>query len=98
MMATIEYRNFDASISLKNITLGLGMKKKEVLSYRTPILHKFKLPMTDHNRFRIQVTRNDITQLRERTKSGNGCSNVFSPQACFCCVVGIQSLILFDNY
>ena len=84
--------NFDASISLKNITLGSGMKKKEVLSYRTPILYKFKSPMTDHKRFRVQVTRNDIEQLREQTKSDKGCSSLFSPETCFCSVVGIQSL------
>ena len=84
--------NFDASISLKNISLGLGMKKKGVLSYRTPILYKFKSSMTDLKRFRVQVTRNDITQLREQTKSDNGCSSLFSPETCFCGVVGIQSL------
>ena len=47
--------NFDVFISLKNISLSLGMKKKDLLSYGSPILYKFNSPKANHRKVRVQI-------------------------------------------
>ena len=88
-MATV---NFNASVHLKKVNLSLDTKKRDFLSYGSPLLYKFQVPVEESGKFRIQVSRSDLASLREEAKEEKGCSSVVSPQTCFCSIVAIQNL------